>query len=100
MAPHRVERYEDSKTYAEAGVLEYKSYQYLRDLCKMNNDDAIEASDIYAELEKAVDEAFAKFVREGVTDESWEAFQAQTKSIGVDRYIELYQNAYDAFLAK
>ena len=100
MAPHRVERYEDSKAYAEAGVLEYKSYQYLRDLCKMNNDDAIEASDIYTELEKAVDEAFAKFVREGVTDESWDAFQAQTKSIGVDRYIELYQNAYDAFLAK
>ena len=100
MAPHRVERYEDSKAYAEAGVLEYKSYQYLRDLCKMNNEDSIEASDIYTELEKAVDEAFAKFVREGVTDESWNEFQAQTKSIGVDRYIELYQNAYDAFLAK
>ena len=47
-----------------------------------------------------MDEAFAKFVREGVTDESWNEFQAQTKSIGVDRYIELYQNAYDAFLAK
>ena len=43
---------------------------------------------------------FANFVRNGVTDESWEAFQAQAKAIGVERYIELYQNAYDAYLAK
>ncbi len=100
MAPHRVERYEDSKAYAEAGVLEYKSFQYLRDLSKMSNDDATEAADIYTELQKLVEESFANFVRNGVTDESWEAFQAQAKAIGVDRYIELYQNAYNEYLAK
>ncbi len=100
MAPHRVERYEDSKAYAEAGVLEYKSFHYLRDLSKMSNDDSIEASDIYTELDKLVEESFANFVRNGVTDESWNAFQENAKNIGVERYIELYQNAYDAFLAK
>ena len=100
MAPHRVERYEDSKAYAEAGVLEYKSFHYLRDLSKMSNDDSIEASDIYTELQKLVEESFANFVRNGVTDESWNAFQENAKNIGVERYIELYQNAYDAFLAK
>ena len=42
MAPHRVERYEDSQWYAEAGVLQNKSFQYLRDLSKMSNEDAIE----------------------------------------------------------
>jgi len=100
MAPHRVERYEDSKRYAEAGVLEYKSFQYLRDLSKMSNEDATEASDIYTELQKLVEESFSNFVRNGVTDESWAAFQEQAKAIGVDRYIELYQNAYNEYLAK
>ena len=100
MAVHRVERYEDSKAYAAAGVLEHKSFQYLRDLSKMSNEDATEASDIYTELQKLVEESFANFVRNGVTDESWNAFQEQAKGIGAERYIELYQNAYDAFLAK
>ena len=100
MAPHRVERYEDSKWYAEAGVLEPRSFQYLRDLSKLSNDDATEASDIYTELQKLVEESFANFVRNGVTDESWDSFQAQAIAIGSDRYIELYQNAYDAYLAK
>ncbi len=100
MAPHRVERYEDSKAYAEAGVLEYKSFQYLRDLSKMSNEDATEAADIYTELQKLVEESFANFVRNGVTDDSWNAFQEQAKAIGSERYIELYQNAYNAYLAK
>ena len=100
MAPHRVERYEDSKAYAEAGVLEYKSFQYLRDLSKMSNEDATEAADIYTELQKLMEESFANFVRNGVTDDSWNAFQEQTKAVGAERYIELYQNAYDAYLAK
>ena len=100
MAPHRVERYEDSKWYAEAGVLEPKSFQYLRDLSKMSNDDATEAATLYTDLQKLVEESFANFVRNGVTDESWNEFQAQAKAIGSERYIELYQNAYDAYLAK
>ena len=100
MAPHRVERYEDSKMYEAAGVLEYKSFQYLRDLSKMSNEDATEASDIYTELQKLVEESFSNFVRNGVTDESWATFQEQAKAIGVERYIELYQNAYNEYLAK
>ena len=100
MAPHRVERYEDSKWYAEAGVLEPKSFQYLRDLSKMSNEDATEAADIYTELQKLVDESFADFVRNGVTDDSWNEFLAKAQAIGSERYIELYQNAYDAYLAK
>lgn len=43
---------------------------------------------------------FANFVRNGVTDESWNSFLGQAKAIGCERYIELYQNAYDAYLAK
>jgi len=100
MAPHRVERYEDSQMYAEAGVLEYKSYQYLRDLSKMSNDDAVEASNIYTELKKFMEESFTDFVKNGVTDDSWNTFQETAKAIGVERYIELYQNAYNNYLGK
>ena len=100
MAPHRVERYEDSKMYADAGVLEYKSFQYLRDLSKMSNEDATEAADIYTELQKLMEESFADFVRNGVTDDGWNRFQNAAKGIGVERYIELYQTAYDNYLAK
>jgi putative aldouronate transport system substrate-binding protein len=100
MAPHRVERYEDSQAYAAAGVLEYKSFQYLRDLAKMGNDDAVEAANIYTELKKFMEESFTEFVKNGVTDASWEEFQNTAKGIGVERYIELYQTAYDNFLAK
>ncbi len=100
MAPHRVERYEDSQTYAAAGVLEYKSFQYLRDLAKMSNEDATEAANIYTELRKFMEESFTEFVKNGVTDASWEEFQNTAKAIGVEDYIALYQKAYDEFLAK
>ena len=100
MAPHRVERYEDSQWYAEAGVLEPKSYQFLEKAIKVPNEDAVEASDIYTELQKLVEESFANFVRNGVTDESWNSFLEQAKAIGSERYLEIYQNAYDAYLAK
>lgn len=100
MAPHRVERYEDSQWYAEAGVLQNKSFQYLRDLSKMSNGDAIECNLIFTELKKFMQESVIDFIKNGVTDASWEEFQNTAKGIGVERYIELYQNAYDAYLAK
>lgn len=59
-----------------------------------------EAADIYTELQKLVEESFANFVRNGVTDDSWNNFIAQAKAIGSERYIELYQNAYNTYLAK
>ena len=69
-------------------------------LSKMSNEDATEASDIYTELQKLVEESFANFVRNGVTDESWNNFLEQARAIGSERYIELYQTAYDAYLTK
>ena len=100
MAPHRVERYEDSQAYAAAGVLEEKSYQYLYDLSKMSNEDAIEAANIFTELKKFIQESVIDFIKNGVTDESYAEFQEIAKAIGSERYVELYQNAYDAYLAK
>ncbi|MBQ6715489.1 MAG: extracellular solute-binding protein [Clostridia bacterium] len=100
MAPHRVERYEDSIAYAEADVLEYKSFHYLRDLCKLSNEDAIEVNNIFTELKKLIQETVIEFAKNGVTDESYNAFLEAANGIGVERYIEIYQEAYEDFLAK
>lgn len=100
MPPHRVERYEYSKAYEEAGVLEAYAFDYLYRLSKMTSDDAIEATRLYNEIEKFMKESIAGFITNGVSDQSWQTFLDTAKNIGVDRYIELYQAAYDAYLAK
>ncbi len=94
MAPHRVERYEDSQWYAKENVLEKTSYEYLTKLSKMNNDDATEANLIKTELEKFLKEAITDFIKNGVTDESWEAFQATSTEIGAPRYVQLYNDIH------
>ena len=57
-------------------------------------------ANIYTELKKFMEESVTDFIKNGVTDESYNAFVETAKAIGVERYIELYQNAYDAYLAK
>ncbi len=100
MAPHRVERYEDSQWYAAENVLEKTSYEYLTKLSKMSNEDATELNLIKTELEKYIKEAVIDFIKNGVTDKSWNEFIETSKGIGSDKYVQLYQTAYDAYLAK
>ncbi len=99
MPPHRVERYESSKAYAEAGVLEKNSFYYLYRLSKMSSEDALEATRLFNEIEKFMKESIANFITNGVTDSSWNKFLETAKSVGADRYVELYQKAYDNYLA-
>lgn len=100
MAPHRVERYEDSQWYAEAGVLEPKSFWYLHDLAQLTVDESAEASLIFTELDTFIKESLTTFIRDGVTDASFEAFLKTANDIGAQRYIEIYQTGYDRYLAK
>ena len=57
-------------------------------------------ANIYTELKKFMEESVTDFIKNGVNDESYNTFVETAKAIGVERYIELYQNAYDAYLAK
>ena len=99
MPPHRVERYESSQQYEEGGVLEETSFEYLSKLCKMDSDSALEATRLFTEIDKFMQESIASFITNGVTDESWQTFLDTAAAVGVDRYIELYQTAYDNYLA-
>lgn len=100
MPPHRVERYESSKWYDEAGVLEHTSYEYLSKLVKLDNESALEAARLFNDIEKFMKESISTFITGGVTDASWQTFLNTAEAIGVARYLELYQNGYDAYLAK
>jgi tRNA U34 5-carboxymethylaminomethyl modifying GTPase MnmE/TrmE len=96
----RVERYEDSQWYAKENVLEKTSYEYLTKLSKMSNEDATELNLIKTELEKYIKEAVIDFIKNGVTDKAWNEFVETSKGIGSEKYVKLYQDAYDAYLAK
>ncbi len=100
MPPHRVERYNYSKEYEEAGVLEKNSYYYLYKMVKMDSESKIEVTRLFNEIEKFMKESIANFITNGVTDESWQKFLDTAKAVGVDKYVELYQTAYDNYLAK
>lgn len=99
MPPHRVERYNYSKDYEAAGVLEKYSSDYLRFLVKMNNEDSLEKTRLYNEIEKFMKESITNFITNGVTDASWQNFLDTAKAVDVDKYVELYQKAYDNYLA-
>ena len=36
----------------------------------------------------------------GVTTDVWDSMINSLKAAGADRYVEIYQNAYDAYLAR
>jgi putative aldouronate transport system substrate-binding protein len=99
MPPHRIERYETSQDYLKAGVLEPGSYTILESLLLPSNTEAIELARIYNEIDKLMQESIADFIRSGVTDAKWNTFISSSKSIGVDRYIQLLQKAYDSYIA-
>ena len=99
MPPHRVERFNYSQDYEKAEVLEKYSFYYLYRLAKMDSETAIEASRLFNDIEKFMKESIADFITNGVTDQSWQAFLDTAKNVGVDRYIEIYQTAYDNYLA-
>lgn len=94
MPPHRVERFNTSNDYAAAGVLETNSFHNLT-APKLSNEDMTERTRIFTDLDKLMLETFNDFVKNGVDDAKWTKFQNDAKGVGVDRYVELYQKAYD-----
>jgi putative aldouronate transport system substrate-binding protein len=100
MPPHRVERAGYSRDYEAAGVMEPRSFYFLYQLVKPGNEDAIEIQRLYVEIETFMMESITGFIVNGVTDASWDTFLSQAKSVGAERYVELYQKAYDDYLAK
>lgn len=99
MPPHRVERANYSAEYEAAGVLEKTSFEYLYKLVKPTPDETEELALLFTALENFMKESITSFIVNGVTDESYNNFLNTAKQVGADRYVEIYQGAYDNFLA-
>jgi putative aldouronate transport system substrate-binding protein len=99
MPPHRLERYQTSQDYLQAGVLEPGSYTILEELLKPSNEDAIELSRLYVEIDKLMQESLADFFRSGVTQAKWDTFLVSCNNVGVPKYISLLQKYYNIYVA-
>jgi putative aldouronate transport system substrate-binding protein len=52
---------------------------------------------IRTDINKYVDNMFAKFLTEGVTDAGWNEYTARLKALQADKWVELHQKYYDLY---
>lgn len=72
---------------------------FKRNRMILDFDDMQEYGDLYSSISTYVNETVALFVSgEKNVDKDWNEFQTSLKNLGVDRYLELAQKGYDAFL--
>lgn len=94
MPAQRIEKTTYCKDYEEAGHIQKYSNDYL-DMAPLTAEQVAEAGLTETDINTTVWEGVANFVADGVTDESWEQFTAKFKTIGVDDYVQMFQDAID-----
>jgi putative aldouronate transport system substrate-binding protein len=65
----------------------------------MNAEDTEKLSGIQADLVSYLNSSKAEFIRDGITDDSWNAYLKQVDDYGVAEYIDIYQKYFDDFYA-
>ncbi len=65
----------------------------------MNSEDTEKLSGIQADLVSYLNSSKAEFIRDGITDDSWNAYLKQVDDYGVAEYIDIYQKYFDDFYA-
>ncbi len=66
----------------------------------MNSEDTEKLSGIQADLVSYLNSSKAEFIRDGITDDSWNAYLKQVDDYGVAEYLDIYQKYFDSFYAK
>jgi putative aldouronate transport system substrate-binding protein len=62
-----------------------------------SSEDALEMASLASAINIYVEESIAKFIVGDLNPESgWQAFQSNLKNLGIDRYLEIIQNTYQA----
>ncbi len=97
MAPHRAEKTAYCQQYEDAGVMEYKSFQYLTEIAPMPAEQNARASRLYTEIDKHMTESMTRFIISGVTDATWQGFLDALDSLSVGEYVALFQQSYDNY---
>ena len=91
---YNIEKFEINAIYEEAGLLDENAYNLLN-LVVLSSDQNQEITLLKSEMDSTVLEYTAKFIKEGVTDDSWNAYVAIFKDMGAEKYVQMYQEGYD-----
>ena len=90
--------YNQEKILYDATINNYRPYSVDMTLPTMSLDEptAIEVSEIETNLSTYYQEMMAKFIRgEASLDNDWDSYINELNNIGLERYLEIYQQAYE-----
>lgn len=94
-------------TYTEAGLAARDIWDYNRDdantlpeAVELNADEADEHSSIYSDINTRLQEGIAQFITGARPMDEWDSFVEELYDMGIEDCIELYQAAYDRYLAR
>lgn len=77
----------------------YKPYiheEYVYPPVVLGSDEAEEAASLYADIESITNTFTAQWIADGGIEEGWEEYKTELERAGLSRWLELYQEAYDA----
>lgn len=74
----------------------YIHEEYVYPPVVLGADEADEAASIYADIESITNTFTAQWIADGGVEEQWEEYLAELERAGLSRWLELYQEAYDA----
>jgi len=94
MAPQRLEKTGYCEEYEKAGIIQKYANQYF-DLAPLTSDQLASISLKETDINNAVWENIAAFIKDGVTDDSWNAFVKTIEDMKGDEYIKMFQDAID-----
>ena len=63
----------------------------------MSSEDTETLSAIQTDLVSYLNSSKAEFIRDGITDASWQKYLNEVDSYGLDQYLEIYQKYFDEF---
>ena len=103
---YRLAQADDGNQYVEVHLLEATRDKYVPYAPDVNQlipplvfgvDESREVGELKLALDTYVDEMFVQFITGAIPiDEAWDEYLATLDSIGLPRYLEIYQEAYDA----
>ncbi|MGN0169067.1 MAG: extracellular solute-binding protein [Acetatifactor sp.] len=92
MSPQRIEKTEYCELYDKAGVIQKYSNDYL-DLAPLTSEQIQSSALKETDIDNAVVEYAAKFIVNGVTDETWKEFVKLFDDMKISEYMQMYQDA-------
>ena len=90
----RIEKTQYCQTYDDAGLLQTYSNDYIA-MASLTSEQMQANTLTETDINNAVKENMAKFIIDGVTDDSWNAFVSMFDGMNIDNYVSVFQAAID-----